>query len=248
MKKLYGLIGYPLGHSFSREYHNNRFERNGIDAEYRNYELSDIGELTELIKSQSSLMGLNVTIPYKELVIPYLDAIDDVAKRIGAVNVIKISRENGTVRMVGYNSDYTGFRTSIQNYLQPNHTHALVFGSGGASKAVSTALQDLGLEVQIVSRTPGIGEISYDAITPEIMSQYKVLVNTTPLGMYPNIETCIEIPYELITPQHLCYDVVYNPQTTMFMRNALQQGAVVFNGMQMLIGQADAAWDIWSKE
>lgn len=246
MSTLLGLIGYPLGHSFSREYHNRRIEKEGLDAVYENYELSDISLLTDLVHTHPTLVGLNVTIPYKEVVVPYLSEIDESAQRIGAVNVIKIEREGNEVRMVGYNSDYMGFRNSITPLLQPHHTHALVLGSGGASKAVKVALQDIGLTVQVVSRHPQKDEIDYASLTSDIMSSHQVIVNTTPLGMYPNEESCADIPYELLTSQHLCYDVVYNPLTTLFMKKAAEQGATVSNGLKMLYGQADASWEIWN--
>lgn len=248
MKKLYGLIGFPLGHSFSSQYHNDRFRRDNIDARYDNYELSDISLLPSLVKQQPMLMGLNVTIPHKENVLPYLDEVDDVAQRIGAVNVIKIIRNDSGVRMVGYNSDYAGFRNSIESLLLPHHTHALVLGSGGASKAVSTALRDMGLSVKIVSRTPRCGELSYGELTDEIMSQYTVIINATPVGMHPHVDACVAIPYDKITSRHLCYDVVYNPSMTLFMSKSAAQGAVVSNGLSMLHGQADIAWKIWNNE
>lgn len=249
MKKLYGLIGYPLGHSFSRQYHNERFCRENIDARYDNYELSDITMLPRLIREQPMLMGLNVTIPYKESVLPFLDSVDSTAQRIGAVNVIKIEHgDDNSVRMVGYNSDYMGFRNAIKPLLLPHHTHALVLGSGGASKAVSTALRDMGLSVKIVSRTPRNGELCYGELTDEIMKQYAVIINATPLGMYPHVNRCVDIPYDKMTTRHLCYDVVYNPQTTLFMSKAAAQGATVSNGLSMLYGQADAAWEIWNDE
>jgi shikimate dehydrogenase len=247
MSRKFGLIGYPLGHSFSSKYHNARFERWGLDARYDNYELSDVALLRTLVNEQPELEGLNVTIPYKEKVITLLDAIDDAARAIGAVNVIRIERGGETVRMVGYNSDYIGFRNSITPLLQPHHTHALVLGTGGASKAVIAALSDLGLHVSVVSRTPREGMIGYDNLTPEMMAKHTVIVNATPLGMYPHVDECAPILYDAITQQHLCYDVVYNPEVTTFMQRALQHGAAVCNGIAMLHGQADAAWEIWNK-
>jgi shikimate dehydrogenase len=170
-----------------------------------------------------------------------------VAQAIGAVNVIRIERTDDAVRMVGCNSDYIGFRNSITPLLKPHHTHALVLGTGGASKAVCAALADMGIAVVRVSRTPRQGELGYDALTAEVMAQCTIVVNTTPLGMYPHVDACAPIPYELLTSRHLCYDVVYNPTTTLFMQRASQQGATVCNGLEMLYGQADAAWDIWNR-
>lgn len=247
MREKYGLIGYPLGHSFSRQYHNERFERENIAAVYDNYELPDISLLPELVARETALRGLNVTIPYKQSVMTYLDAVDSVAQRVGAVNVIKIERDNNCVRMVGYNSDYTGFRNSLVPLLQPHHRHALVLGTGGASKAVCAALHDLNIATTSVSRTPGEGKISYEELSPEVMEAHTLIVNATPLGMYPRVTDCAPIPYWHITPRHLCYDVVYNPQQTAFMQRCALQGATVCNGLQMLYGQADAAWDIWKR-
>ena len=247
MREKYGLIGYPLGHSFSRQYHNERFERENIAAVYDNYELPDISLLPGLVARETALRGLNVTIPYKQSVMTYLDAVDSVAQRVGAVNVIKIEHDNNCVRMVGYNSDYTGFRNSLVPLLQPHHRHALVLGTGGASKAVCAALHDLNIATTSVSRTPGEGKISYEELSPEVMEAHTLIVNATPLGMYPRVTDCAPIPYWHITPRHLCYDVVYNPQQTAFMQRCALQGAIVCNGLQMLYGQADAAWDIWKR-
>ena len=247
MSRKFGLLGYPLQHSFSRGYHNERFARWGLDAVYDNYELSDLSQLRSIVERDKELEGLNVTIPYKQAVMPLLNDIDPVAQAIGAVNVIRIERTDGVVRMVGYNSDYIGFRNSITPLLKPHHTHALVLGTGGASNAVCAALADMGIAVVRVSRTPRQGELGYDALTAEVMAQCTIVVNTTPLGMYPHVDVCAPIPYELLTSRHLCYDVVYNPTTTLFMQRASQYGATVCNGLEMLYGQADAAWDIWNR-
>lgn len=247
MTRKFGLLGYPLGHSFSRAYHTERFTRMGIDAVYDNYELTDISRLPDLVASTPALEGLNVTIPYKEAVLPYLDELDATAQHIGAVNVIRIIRNGRNVRMVGYNSDYIGFARSIAPMMQIQHKQALVLGTGGASKAVAAALRDMGLTVHAVSRHPSAGELSYGNLTPETMRCHTVVVNATPLGMYPDTESCPEIPYNELSEKHLCYDVIYNPEETLFMRRAAQQGAIVSNGMQMLYGQADAAWEIWNR-
>lgn len=246
MTRKFGLLGYPLGHSFSRGYHTERFAKLGIDAAYDNYELDDIGRLPALVASEPALEGLNVTIPYKERVLPYLDELDVTAQRIGAVNVIHIVRDGGRVRMVGYNSDYIGFARSIAPLLGTHHERALVLGTGGASKAVSAALRDMGIAVCAVSRHPSAGQLSYCDLTQKVMSSHKVIVNATPLGMYPNVESCPDIPYDELSEEHLCFDVVYNPEETLFMRRAAERGAVVSNGMKMLYGQADAAWEIWN--
>ncbi len=248
MSRVFGILGYPLGHSFSRGYHTDNFARLGIDAVYNNYELPDVGLLPELVASEPNLEGLNVTIPYKEAVIPYLDELDETARAIGAVNVIRIYRCDGNIRMVGYNSDYIGFVQAITPLLQQgSHTHALVLGTGGASKAVSAGLRSLGMAVKQVSRTPREGQLAYDELTPAVMARHTVIVNATPLGMSPHVEACAPIPYELITASHLCYDVVYNPEMTTFMSRAAAKGAAVCNGLQMLYKQADAAWEIWNR-
>ena len=246
MSRKFGLIGFPLQHSFSRAYHNERFARLGIDAVYNNYEISDIASLRAIVDADTELEGLNVTFPHKQSVIPLLDELDATAQAVGAVNVIAIERSDIGMRMVGYNSDCIGFRKSLETILKPSHTHALVLGTGGASKAVCAVLDSMGLTVSKVSRTPKDGELSYDALTPEVMAQHTLIVNTTPLGMFPHVDTCPPIPYELLTPRHLCYDVVYNPEQTLFMTRAAQHGSAVCNGLKMLIEQADAACKIWN--
>lgn len=244
--RLYGLIGYPLGHSFSQDYFNKMFDSEGIDARYVNFELPDIGDLMEVIAQYPALSGLNVTIPYKEQVIPYMDEMDEDAARIGAVNVIKFIGKGAALKLKGYNSDVIGFTDSIAPLLTPERTAALVLGTGGASKAVCRGLANLGIEVLKVSRTAREGVITYEEITPEIMEKHKIIVNTTPLGMYPNVDACPDIPYNLLTPQHLCYDLLYNPDITLFMQKAAEHGAETKNGLEMLLLQAFAAWQIWN--
>ena len=247
-KKIYGLIGYPLGHSFSQRYFNQKFEAENIDAEYINFELPDIGDLMEVFAENPTLSGLNVTIPYKELVIPYMDDMDPTAAEIGAVNVIKITRDNsGDIRLKGYNSAFVGFTDSIAPMLQPWHKKALILGTGGASKAVELALRNLGLLTQKVSRTKRDNTITYSEITPEIMADYKVIVNTTPLGMYPHMNEAPDIPYGLLTPEHICYDLLYNPDVTLFMKKSAEHGAEVKNGLEMLLLQAFESYNIWNQ-
>lgn len=244
----YGLIGYPLGHSFSRNYFNQKFESEKIDAQYLNFEIPTIKDLKEVLKENPELNGLNVTIPYKEQVIPYLDDLDEDARLIGAVNVIKFKEGLfGKTKLVGYNSDIIGFKQSIEPLLTDKHTKALILGTGGASKAVAQGLKQLGVGSTFVSRSKKEYCITYEEITPEIMQQYKVIVNTTPLGMFPNVDACPKIPYELLTPDHLLYDLLYNPDETLFMRKGKEQGAVVKNGLEMLLLQAFAAWEIWQR-
>jgi len=247
--RTFGLIGYPLGHSFSQDFFNRKFESEGIDARYINFELPSIEMLTEVVAANPDLAGFNVTIPYKQQVIEYLDAIDPEAKAIGAVNVVKIFRQpDGSRSFKGYNSDSIGFADSIRPLLDPEkHRRALILGSGGASKAVAHALRGLGVESQTVSRTAREDVITYADLTPEVMVGHTIVVNTTPLGMYPNTETCPDIPYSALTPDHICYDLLYNPGTTMFMRRSAEYGALTKNGLEMLLLQAFVSWNIWNK-
>lgn len=248
MKK-YGLVGYPLGHSFSKSFFNEKFQSENIDATYVNFEIPSIEEFPEIIRNNPDLAGLNVTIPYKEQVIPYLDELDKDAAAIGAVNVIKPVRDpKGRIRLTGYNSDIIGFTRSIEPLLEPHHRKALVLGTGGASKAVCHGLKQLGLEVHLVSRTPrNTSAIAYADLTHEVMDEYKVIVNCTPVGMYPHADECPDIPYHELTPKHLLYDLLYNPDTTLFMKKGAENGAIVKNGLEMLLLQAFAAWEIWNK-
>lgn len=244
--KVYGLLGYPLGHSFSKNFFNNKFESEKIDAEYINFEIPDINMLMEVISEHHNLEGLNVTIPYKQQVIPFLDELDEDAARIGAVNVIKITRENGDLKLKGYNSDIIGFCDSIVPLIKPHMKKALILGTGGAAKAVFVGLEKLGIEPQYVSRKKSDNAITYSEINKDIINEYHIIVNTTPLGMYPNIDESPDIPYELLTDKHLCYDLLYNPDETLFMKNAKAQGAETKNGLEMLLLQAFASYDIWT--
>ena len=246
--KTYGLIGYPLGHSFSRGYFTDFFGRENIDAEYKNFELPGIEKLGEVLSSESTLQGFNVTIPYKQQVFAYLDELDEAAQAIGAVNVVKVSRHDSKTHLKGYNTDHIGFADSIRPYLKPQHTHALILGTGGASKAVDYALRQMGLKTLFVSRTAREGIISYEELTPELMAQHTIIVNTTPLGMHPKVDECPPLDYAQLTPDHLLYDVVYNPEKTLFLQHGEEHGATICNGMDMLIGQAKAAWRIWNDQ
>ena len=246
-EKLYGLLGHPLIHSFSQIYFNQKFAAENISAEYINFDIPDIDFIMEIIAENHNLCGLNVTIPYKEQVIPYLNELDDAAREVGAVNVIKVIREKDNVILKGYNSDIIGFSDSIAPLLKPHHTSALILGTGGASKAVAYALQKLGLSVQFVSRRKTANTLVYEELTKQHFKESKVIVNTTPLGMYPNIDTCPDIPYRFLTEQHLCYDLIYNPEETMFMKESKKYGAEVKNGLEMLLLQAFASYNIWNK-
>lgn len=242
----YGLIGYPLRHSFSIGYFNEKFHAEGIDAEYMNFEIPTIKDFKGVIAENPNLRGLNVTIPYKEQIIPYLDELDKDTAAIGAVNVIKIVYKKGKVRLIGYNSDIIGFTQSIEPLLQPHHKKALILGTGGAAKAIFHGLKNLGVEATYVSRTKDKNVLTYDELTPEVMKEHTVIVNCTPVGMYPKVDFCPDIPYELLTNDHLLYDLLYNPNITLFMKKGEEQGAVVKNGLEMLLLQAFAAWDIWN--
>lgn len=243
----YGLIGFPLGHSFSRSYFNERFRKEKINAEYLNFEISTIENFPDILKNNPSLKGLNVTIPYKEKIIPYLDELSLEASTIKAVNVIKIARNNDKTKLIGHNTDVIGFTQSLKPLLKPHHTKALVLGTGGASKAVCHGLNLLGIDYQYVSRNESETAISYEQLTPQIMAEHKIIVNCTPIGMYPHTEECPNIPYRLLTPNHLLFDLIYNPDVTLFMQKGIQQGAIAKNGLEMLRLQAIAAWEIWQK-
>lgn len=244
----YGLIGYPLKHSFSAAFFSEKFRRERIDAEYLNFEIPNISELSDIISSHPTLKGLNVTIPYKEVVIPFLDEISDEAKEIGAVNVIKIERcSDGHVSLKGFNSDYIGFRESISPLIRSEiHKKALILGTGGASKAVRQALNDFGIENRFVSRTKSEHNFSYGELTKEILQEYTVIVNSSPIGTFPKSDEYPAIPYEFLTSNHLLYDLVYNPAETLFLKKGKAQGAIVKNGAEMLERQAVAAWEIWT--
>ena len=242
----YGLIGYPLGHSFSINYFNQRFADEGIDAKYENYEIASIDMLTEIIDRNPTLRGLNVTIPYKEKVINFLDAISPEARAIGAVNVIRVTHEGGGVRLKGFNSDVIGFTQSIEPMIDPKwHKKALILGTGGASKAISYGLKSLGLECIYVSRFERPGTIQYANITPDIVREYNVIVNCTPVGMYPHTDECPPLPYEAMDHHTILYDLIYNPDQTLFMQKGAEYGADVKNGLEMLLLQAFASWEFW---
>lgn len=242
------MIGYPLGHSFSKNFFNEKFASENIDAEYVNFEISDLKELKHIIKEHPNLKGINVTLPYKTQVISYLDEIDNDARFIGAVNVIKIIKGRfGRSKLKGYNSDIIGFKQSIDPLLGPNHRKALILGTGGASRAVFQGLKQLGIGATLVSREQKEFCITYDEITAKTMEQYTVIVNTTPVGMFPHVDECPNIPYDLVTPNHLFYDLLYNPDETLFMKKGKEKGATVKNGLEMLLLQAFEAWNIWHR-
>lgn len=245
----YGLIGYPLKHSFSQRFFFEKFKAEHIDAAYFNFEISDISQLHLIIEDNPNLCGLNVTIPYKEKVIPYLDDLSSDAAAIGAVNVIKISRDDEKIRLTGHNSDVIGFQDSIAPLIKKNNqAKALILGTGGASKAVHKGLENLGIESKFVSRTPKTACFTYDELTAKVIAEYTVIVNSTPLGTFPDIDNAPDIPYQFLTKDHLLYDLVYNPEETKFLHLGKVQGAAVKNGYEMLERQAIAAWNIWKQK
>ena len=245
----YGLIGYPLGHSFSISYFNQKFQDENIDAVYENYEIPSIDALPEVLSSNPELKGINVTIPYKEKVLPFLDSISPEARAIGAVNVIRVSHKGNKTILKGYNSDVIGFTKSIEPMLDKKlHQKALILGTGGASKAIDYGLRNLGLETVFVSRYERPGTIQYKNITPEIVKEYNVIINCTPLGMYPKTEVCPELPYEAMDSHTILYDLIYNPDETLFMKRGAEYGANVKNGLEMLLLQAFSSWEFWHEK
>ncbi len=247
--KTYGLIGYPLSHSFSQQYFTRKFEDEKVDARYLLFPIPAITEFPELLDHHPYIAGLNVTIPYKEKIIPYLDALDEAVKEIGAVNVIKISWNGTKPFLKGYNSDVYGFEHSLTPMLEPHHQRALILGTGGASKAVAYVLNRLGIPYTFVSRTPRqLNEIQYQAVTREVLHAHTLVINTSPIGMFPYSDNCPDIPYEHLTSNHLVYDLIYNPEQTQFLQNAEERGAKIKNGIEMLFLQARRAWEIWSAD
>ncbi len=242
----YGLIGYPLGHSFSIGYHNQRFADEGINAKYINFEIPNIEQLIEVLSQNPELKGLNVTIPYKEKVMEYLDYISPEARAIGAVNVIRVLHEGSKTVLRGYNSDVIGFVQSIEPMIESHHKKALVLGTGGASKAICYGLKSLGIEPVLVSRYERPGTIQYKSVTPEVVQEYNVIVNCTPLGMFPKTNECPALPYEALDEKNILYDLIYNPDETLFMKKGAERGAQVKNGLEMLLLQAFASWEFWT--
>lgn len=244
---IYGLIGYPLAHSFSKDFFNEKFENEGINAEYRNFEMKDLSPLREIIDSTPSLKGFNVTIPFKEKIIEYLDEITPEAKAVGAVNVVKIIRRGNDVILKGYNSDITAFRQSIEPLLDRQHTKAMVLGTGGAAKAVIGALHSMNVETKIVSRYRRMGCVRYEDLDNETVKEYNVIINCTPVGMYPDTDVCPMIPYEAVNSRGIFYDLIYNPDETLFLKKGKEKGAVTKNGLEMLLLQAYESWNIWNE-
>ena len=248
MKK-YGIIGYPLTQSASPAFFNSKFEQECIDARYIPFEIESVDELPSILQEHPELQGFNVTIPHKIAVMKYLEYMSEEAKAINAVNVVKVMRDtDGKAHLYGYNSDVIGFSRSIKPLLKEHHRKALVLGTGGASKAIVYALEQLRIECQSVSRTASDQAIAYSDITTEIMESHSVIVNCTPLGMVGHgIDQCPDIPYSLINDKHLLYDIVYNPEDTLFLQKGAMQGAATKSGYEMWYLQALASWEIWNK-
>jgi len=245
----YGLIGYPLGHSFSRKYFGEKFKNERImDCSYENYPLTSIHLLPELLSNEPEICGLNVTIPYKSEVIRYLDSIDKESSEIGSVNVIKIRRSVGKIYLSGFNSDIAGIRDSLMPYMRSDLKNAMVLGTGGSSRSVCYMLRNIGLSVTLVSRNRGEGVISYEDITPEFISVTGLIVNTTPLGMYPAVDAKPDIDYSSLGKNHILFDLVYNPEVTKFLEAGLSRGCTVITGLKMLHSQAERAWEIWNDD
>lgn len=245
--KTYGLLGHPLTHSFSKGYFTDKFNQEQIDACYLNFDLEDLSGFLTLFDQYPNLAGMNVTIPYKQQVIRFLDGLDPEAEAMGAVNVIRVTHENGCRKLIGYNSDYKGFADSIAPLLPAEAgLKALVLGTGGASKAVMYALRKEGIQTTYVSRQPVESGFTYDELTPALLSDYRIIVNTSPVGMYPHVNEKPLLPYDGITASHICYDLIYNPEETEFLAEARRRGAVTCNGSRMLEGQAIEAWRIWN--
>lgn len=241
-KHRYGLIGKNISYSFSKGYFTDKFSDLGLDGySYENFDLQRIDELPGLLKTNPDIKGLNVTIPYKQEVLPYLDAVDGQAREIGAVNTIKIDGK----RLIGFNTDAYGFQKAIEPFLKSNHKKALILGTGGASKAIAFVLGQLGVGITYVSRNPDAAQIGYQNLNPSVLENHSVLINCTPLGTHPNVYQKPDIPYSHLTEKHLLFDLIYNPAKTAFLTEGEQRGAEIVNGLGMLELQADRAWELW---
>ena len=244
--KEYGIIGNPLCHSLSPKFFNERFAEKGIPSEYLKFEISSIEEFPNIIKEHPILVGLNVTIPYKQVVIPYLDELDEHASAMGAVNVVKVeTREDGSKYLKGYNTDWYGFTESFKPLINDSHKQALILGTGGASKAIAYSLELLGIAYKFVSRNKVEKGLTYGELTDEIIKAHTVLINTSPVGTFPNVKECPNIPYHCITRDHVVYDLIYNPIETLYLRQAETCGARISNGWKMFVNQALKSYEIW---
>jgi len=244
----FGLIGYPLGHAYSQKYFEEKFKKLGItDSKYTLYPISEISKIINIINSHPNLIGLNVTTPYKELVIPFLDEVDEVILRLGTVNTIKITRIKGSIKTKGYNTDVFGLNKTFDTLNLPKDSKALILGSGGSGKTANFVLKERGIDSLNVSRKPqNLKYISYSNITETVITQHNIIINATPVGMYPKKEAFPNIPYKYINKKHICIDLVYNPPQTSFLKKCSEQGATIINGLTMLYEQADRSWEIWN--
>ncbi len=241
----FGLIGYPLTHSFSKRYFTNKFETEGIEAEYCNFQIESLQELDDILRKEPDLVGFNVTIPFKTSIIPRLSSVAPCARSIQSVNTVSIERIGSSCNLYGANTDVIGFKESIEPYVK-GHDMALILGTGGAAKAALHVLEELGLECNSVSRTPEEGDFTYEDVTPEDIWEHSIIINCTPIGMYPKTDTAPDIPYESITPEHVLFDMIYNPAETVFLKYGRKRGATTINGLQMLERQAEESWKIWN--
>lgn len=243
-----GLIGYPLSHSFSKTYFTEKFEKLGLEGRYDNFAIESLRKLSLTLRENPTLDGFNLTIPHKETIIPYIHVLDPVSLKIRAVNTVSIERLNGKPILRGYNTDVIGFEKSFTPHLKPHHKNALVLGTGGASKAIIYVLEKLGINYNHVSRNAWKQEYGYEELTDWHMDKYSIIINCTPLGTFPNVDSAPNLPYEHLTDKHYLYDLVYNPGETVFLKKGKEKGAFVKNGLEMLEQQAEAAWDIWKKK
>ena len=240
----FGLIGRNISYSFSRGYFADKFEKENLTHSYVNFDITSIDGFKSIIKETPNLKGLNVTIPYKEDVIPLLDSLNQRAKKIGAVNTIRFKGK----KLIGYNTDYYGFKKSLEPYLKKNHKRALILGTGGASKAIAHALKKLKIKFDYVSRSKKVGvKYTYSDLTDNIISDYNIIINCTPIGTFPNVDDCPNIPYNAISERHILYDLIYNPKMTKFLSHGKEKGAAIINGLRMLELQAEKSWEIWNK-
>ncbi|WP_338409866.1 shikimate dehydrogenase [uncultured Flavobacterium sp.] len=244
-QKKYGLVGKNISYSFSKKYFTDKFKTLHFEnCQYENFDIPDINHFKEIIKVSKGIKGLNVTIPYKEAIIPFLNSLSKNAKKIGSVNTVVISKKK---KLKGYNTDYYGFKKSLKPMLLSHHKKALILGSGGASKGVAYALKKLNIEYDFVSRNADEFQISYAEIDTSLFEEYTIIINTTPLGTFPNVDEAPNLNYNLFTNKHIAFDLVYNPEETLFMKQAKANGAQVKNGLDMLVFQAEKSWQIWNK-
>jgi len=248
--KTFGLVGFPLHHSFSKKYFTEKFQKEKLENhQYKNFEIENINSIQDIIKTEPSLVGFNCTIPYKEKIIPYLTDLDNVSSAIKAVNTVKVINYNGKIILKGYNTDAYGFENSLKPLFKKQPSKALILGTGGASKAVSYVLEKLSIQYLFVSRSKDKpNTIAYDEVTDDLIKSHTLIINTSPVGMFPNINEAPPISYNAIAEEHILYDLIYNPETTMFLNHGLTHGAVIKNGLEMLHLQAEKAWEIWNND